>query len=246
MLAILTAMPQEMEFLGGLVESRTTWTIAGREVTRGTLWGQEVMLAFSRWGKVAAAATTAAVLTAERPARVVFSGIAGSLRDDLKVGDMVVARRLYQHDLDASPFFPPMQVPLLNVSALPTDDAMSKELNAAAGVFFAEDFEAAMGSHAARLGEGHRSVIADIATGDVIVASKEARARVRRVVPTAACVEMEGAAVAQVCHEFGVPFACMRIISDNADETVHQEDVMMMATLAGKYTAGVLRRWLVG
>lgn len=244
MLAILTAMPQEMEFLCGLVESRTTWTIAGREVTRGTLWGQEVMLAFSRWGKVAAAATTAAVLTAERPTRVLFCGIAGSLRDDLKVGDMVIARRLYQHDLDASPFFPPTHVPLLNLAALPADDAMSKELNAAAGVFFAEDFETAVGSHAARLGEGRRSVIADIATGDVIVASKEARARVRRIVPTAACVEMEGAAVAQVCEEFGLPFACLRLISDSADERLAPDEVFALARRSGAGAAEILSRWI--
>ncbi|MFZ4573767.1 MAG: 5'-methylthioadenosine/adenosylhomocysteine nucleosidase [Phycisphaerales bacterium] len=246
MLAILTAMPQELEHLAGLVENRVSVPVAGSEVTRGTLWGQDVLLAFSRWGKVAAAISASAVLATHRPSRVLFSGIAGSLRDDLAVGDIVVARRLYQHDLDASPFFPPTHVPLLNLSALPTDDASSKELHAAAEVFLAEDFEGALGSFADRLNPPRRSVHADVATGDVVVASRDLKTRVRRVVPTAACVEMEGAAVAQACHAFGVPFVCMRVISDTADERVHQEDVMTMAAIAGKYTAGVLKRWMLG
>ncbi|MBM3344794.1 MAG: hypothetical protein FJY56_22200 [Betaproteobacteria bacterium] len=56
-----------------------------------------------------------------------------------------------------------------------------------------------------------------IATGDQVIGTREARARVLEAVPGALCVEMEGAAAAQDCHEFGVPFACLRMISDRAD-----------------------------
>lgn len=240
-------MPQELESLAALIESPQRTTIGGRTFATGTLWGQDVVLAFSRWGKVAAAATTAQVLLTFNPTRVVFSGIAGSLRDDLNIGDVVIARRLYQHDLDASPFFAPMHIPLLDIAALPTDDALSHELNTAAQVFLSDDLEAALGAESSRFDDTpRRTIIADVATGDQIIASKEARTRVRRAVPTAACVEMEGAAAAQVCFEHGVPFACVRVISDRADETLHQEDITKFAALAGRYTTGILRRWFNG
>jgi adenosylhomocysteine nucleosidase len=55
---------------------------------------------------------------------------------------------------------------------------------------------------------------------------------------------MEGAAVAQVCHEHGIPFACVRTISDAADETGHESVEPFFGGLAGVYTAGIMRRWM--
>jgi adenosylhomocysteine nucleosidase len=64
------------------------------------------------------------------------------------------------------------------------------------------------------------------------------------VVPQAACVEMEGAAVAQVCHEFGLPFACVRMISDRADESLAPSEVFALARRSGEHAAAMLREWL--
>jgi adenosylhomocysteine nucleosidase len=80
-----------------------------------------------------------------------------------------------------------------------------------------------------------------IATGDQVIGDEVARERVQRVTPEALCVEMEGAAVAQVCHEFGLPYACLRMISDHADERLTPEQVYSLARRSGETTLGILR-----
>ena len=239
MIVILSAMPEELEAIVKSLNQPRPRLSAGREVIEGHIHGQTVAVAFSRWGKDAAASTAAHLLTALDPACVVFTGIAGALRSDLAVGDFVVAKALYQHDLDASPFFPRTHVPLLNTAALPTDAALSAQLHAA--------LDDTLGSHIGPGAASHARVwVGDIATGDQVIGSAPARKRVLEAVPEALCVEMEGAAVAQVCHEFGVPFACVRMISDQADETLNADEVFKLARRSGEHAALMLHRWLAG
>lgn len=230
MILILSAMPEEIGPITASVEHSTTLSSVGREITRGTICGRPVAVAFSRWGKVAAASTAAHLITVLEPSAVVFTGIAGALRSDLRVGDVVFARELFQHDLDASPFFPPTHVPLLGRAGLPTDRAMTEALRAS--------LVAAHGVSAPR------TWWADIATGDQVIGDAGRRERVRAAVPQAACVEMEGAAVAQVCLELGTPFACVRMISDHADESLAPADVFALAKRSGEVAAGMFRHWL--
>jgi adenosylhomocysteine nucleosidase len=191
------------------------------------------VLAFSRWGKVAAAATAAHALSRYSIQAVVFTGIAGALKQDLKIGDLVLADRLFQHDLDARPFFAPTEVPLLGLSALPACATLAGRLEAAYGRWAEAEQQA--GRAAPTL---HRGAIA---TGDQVIGDEVARERVQRVTPEALCVEMEGAAVAQVCHEFGLPYACLRMISDHADERLTPEQVYSLARRSGETTLGILR-----
>ena len=140
MLLLLSAMPEEIESLRPLLSDARTLEGAGtaRAAWRGRLHGHDVTLAFARWGKVAAAATAAHLITRTRPSQVIFTGIAGALREDLAIGDLVVGRDLYQHDLDASPFFAPTEVPLLGRAALPTDPRLSQALQSAAEAWCAQ------------------------------------------------------------------------------------------------------------
>ena len=236
MLLLLSAMPEEIEALRPRLEAPTVATAAGREVLRGRIAGEPVALAFARWGKVAAASTAAQLILREHPRAVIFTGIAGALDDGLIQGDLVVARDLYHHALDASPFYAPTVVPLLGRAALPTDASLSADLLAAAERWRREDPAAAP----------RRIVHADVATGDQVIGTREARDGVRRRVPTAVCVEMEGAAVAQVCEEFGLPFACLRSISDSADERLSPDEVFALARRSGAGAAEILSRWLSG
>ena len=245
MLALLSAMPQEIEALAPLIGRASRETVAGREVIRGELFGRDVVLVFSRWGKTAAAATCAHVIGRYQPTRVIFSGIAGSLSEELGVGDVVIAGGLYHHDLDASPFFAPTQVPLLNLSKMPVDIELTLALYRAGGDFLKHDLANAIGDGAIWMPTApRRCIVGDIATGDRVVSTACERHRILNVVPSAVCVEMEGAAVAQVCHECSVPFACIRVISDHADDSVHNTDILELAKISGVYTAGILRRWI--
>ena len=234
-IVILTAMPEELTAITSAIEQPVQRTAAGRQITEGRIAGEPVAAAFSRWGKVSAAATASHLLTALTPSCVVFTGIAGALRDELAVGDFVLARDLYQHDLDASPFFPPTQVPLLERAALPTDEPLTGALERSLRRVLERE---PPGDSRPRIWR------ADIATGDQVIGSRGARAAVSARVPRAACVEMEGAAVAQVCFEYSVPFACVRMISDRADESLSPTEVFDLARRSGGLMAAMLQDWL--
>lgn len=259
MLGLMAAMPEEINALvrriDGVGEGPTVRVERARRVfTRGRLCGREVVAVCSRWGKTAAASTATELIVSFGVERVVFSGIAGGVAHGVHVGDVVVARSLAHHDLDASPFFPPGHVPLLGVKDLPTDEAMSAGLLDAATAFLLHDAaasdEASLWARvvATRARGGApaacRALRGDVASGDRVISSGEQRATVLRAVPTALCVEMEGAAAAQVCYEHGVRFACVRTISDSADEHLDASVVPFFAGVAGAYTEGIVTRWL--
>lgn len=229
MLALMGAMPEEVSALERLLRVERTVARAGRTFLHGRIGDLPAVVVSSRWGKVAAASTATELVVAHGVSRVVFIGIAGSLRADLRPGDVVVAWRLFQHDLDASPFFAPGVIPLLGVAGIESDSSLSGTLLEAA-------------RHAA--GPEATVLHADIASGDRVVASADARRRVLERVPSAACVEMEGAAVAQVCFEHGVPFACVRLISDSADEAAEAAVGEFLAGRAASFAEALVRRWL--
>jgi len=233
MILLLSAMPEEIAALRGGLSNGNLQHGAGREFVLGSIGSQSVVLAFSRWGKVAAATTAAHAISRFPIQAVVFTGIAGALKSDLEIGDLVLADRLFQHDLDARPFFAATEVPLLGLSALPACETLAGRLEAAYGCW--AESERDLGRAVPKL---HRGAIA---TGDQVIGDTAARDRVRQVTPEALCVEMEGAAVAQVCHEFGLPYACLRMISDHADERLTPEQVFALARRSGETTLGVMQ-----
>ncbi|MBS0196808.1 MAG: 5'-methylthioadenosine/adenosylhomocysteine nucleosidase [Planctomycetes bacterium] len=244
-MGIMGAMPEEVEAMLPLLRGRTESRRAGRVFHHGRLGGREVVVVSSRWGKVAAASTCTELIVAHGAGAVAFFGIAGAVSDLVARGDIVIAASLVQHDLDASPFFPPTHIPLLGVSSLASDASMAGELAAAARRFVDRGLRIAAGELWNQAGLSAPRVLAGvIASGDQVIFSPLARDRVLKVVPDALCVEMEGAAAAQVCHEHGVAFACVRTISDNADHEGADHVRPFFEGLAGVYTRGIVGEWL--
>lgn len=246
MLGVMTAMPEEIESLLGHARVLGETLSGGRRFVEGELFGHRCAMVFSRWGKVAAASTATQLIVRHGVTRVVFSGIAGALDPALRIGDVVVARSLVHHDLDASPFFPPGEIPLLNASGLMTDPAMTNSLLSASHAFLREApglWEKYSGD-ASWYEDPRGAVIGDLASGDQLVTTVAQRSRITGLFPSVLAVEMEGAAVAQVCHEHSVAFACVRAISDTADHASHSDLRPFFDGLAGDYTLGILRRWL--
>src|SRR6185369_3958755 len=101
--AIVSAMHEELQALLQHMPDEAPVRCAGREFWLGHLEGREVVVVLSRIGKVAAATTATALLTQFDVGRIVFTGTAGGLGDGVRVGDVVVADALLQHDMDASP-----------------------------------------------------------------------------------------------------------------------------------------------
>ncbi len=243
---VMFAMPEEgqalMEELGSGVES----VEHGRRAFHfGKLWGADVVLVQARIGKVAAATTATELVTRFRVDRLLFTGIAGGVRPGVNIGDLVVADRLVHHDLDASPIFPALEIPLLGVTELPTDPDITRSLTGACEAFVRDGLAADLSAQ-----DRKRMRVRDagvhtgmIVSGDQFVSSDAARDAIRARAPDALCVEMEGAATAQVAYEYAVPLGVMRAISDSADDRAGAHFPDSLGRLAAACSHGVLQRF---
>jgi len=245
-LAILSAMPDE---IAAIVESLTdvsTQTRGSRQYHAGNFQGTRIVVVFSGWGKVAAAATTTQLISSYDVTDIVFSGVAGAVQHGLSIGDVVVGTELIQHDLDASPIFPRYEVPLLGKAMLATDAGLRARLRAAAEAFLRHDLAVVVPQSSRdwfRI-SSPRVVEGVIASGDQFIDSAGEIDDLRERLPKVACVEMEGAAVAQVCDEYSVPFGVVRTISDAADENAPHDFARFARDIAGQYSLGILTRFL--
>lgn len=176
---------------------------------------------------------------------VLFTGVAGGLADGVAVGDVVVATDLLQHDMDASPLFARHEVPLYGRARFPADATWADALAQAAAEVLA-DPAALLGAATVDAFDLHRPRVHRglVVSGDRFVATAAESTALRAALPGALAVEMEGAAVAQVCHDYGVPFAAVRTVSDRADDQAHTAFNRFVAEVARHYGAAVLRRAL--
>lgn len=220
----MAAMPEELAAIVDEVHADEVVWLGGRSYHRGSYAGEPVVAVVSRIGKVAAATTAAILLERFKPRAVVMTGLAGAVDPRLAVGDIVIADRLVHHDLDARPLFARHEVPLLGVTELVADRALADRLAAAAVAFVG----------APRVWRGL------VSSGDQFFASADAVAALRALLPDTLAVEMEGAAVAQVCHEHGVPFAIARVISDTADHAAAVDFSRFLATACGPYARALV------
>lgn len=241
--AILSALVQEQRGLIELLRQPRQTRHAGRDFWRGELHGQPVVLALSKIGKVAAATTAAALIERFGVGRIVFTGVAGGLGRGVKVGDVVVATDFVQHDLDASPLFPRYEVPLYGRTRFPCDDTLSALLFGASCAALAHGDLAVHGFGQARVHQGL------IASGDRFVCGADEALRLRGLLAAAGhevlAVEMEGAAVAQVCIDYGIPFAVMRTISDRADDSAHVDFSGFVEAVASPYARLAMEHFLL-
>ncbi len=225
-LALVGAMHEEVAALLPCLADVRSERRAGRDFHFGRLDGHDVILVRSGIGKVAAAITAAVLLDAYDARALLFTGVAGGLGTGVRVGDLVVATALLQHDMNAEPLFPRFEVPLSGVSRFAADAAWTARVAAAGRRLVAGR---------ATLHEGL------IVSGDRFVATHAESDGLRALLPDALAVEMEGAAVAQVCHDFGRPFAVVRTISDRADDDAHTDFQRFIGDVAAPASRDIVR-----
>jgi adenosylhomocysteine nucleosidase len=244
-LGLISALQQEQAGLIEQMHQAVTVTRGMRHYVTGDLWGMDCVCVLSRLGKVAAAATAATLIERFGVTHILFTGVAGAADSDVRVGDIVVADQLVQHDIDASPLFPRFEIPLTGQSHFSSDKKLTDLLVQAAGSFIAEDFHRMVGASDRgifRLDRPrvHRGLIA---SGDEFINSRMRLGELKSALPGLLAVEMEGAAVAQVCFEFGVPFAVIRTISDGANEDAPVDFMQFIERVAARYAFGIVKRF---
>lgn len=247
--AIVSAMHQELSALLALMPSGRKTAHVGREFWEGQLYGHQVVMVLSRLGKVAAATTTTVLIERFGAKRIVFTGLAGGLGAGIRVGDVVVADAFIQHDMDVTPLYPRFEVPLYERASFSTDAGMTAQLVKASRQVLANP-KALLGSEAVEdfgLGDNrvHQGLIA---SGDRFIGSAQDGHAIQKALGAqgldALAVEMEGAAVAQVCYDYGVPFAAVRTISDHADHEAHVDFKRFLRCVASRYSAAIMEKFL--
>ena len=230
-LAIVGAMHEEIGALLPCLAGLRTERLAGRDFHLGRLDGHDVILVRCGIGKVAAATTAAVLLDAFDASALLLTGVAGGLGEGVRVGDIVVATTLLQHDMNAEPLFPRWEVPLTGRARFDADAAWSARLAQASREVAAADAHVVAATIHAGL----------VVSGDRFVATRAESDPLRALLPDALAVEMEGAAVAQVCHDFARPFAVVRTISDRADDAAHVDFQRFVRDVAAPYSRDIVR-----
>jgi adenosylhomocysteine nucleosidase len=247
-LGIISALHEEQHGLVEAMQGAATAIHGGRVYTMGKLWNIDAVCVLSRIGKVAGAVTATLLVEKFGVTHILFTGVAGAGDQTIAVGDIVVADALVQHDMDASPLFPRFEVPLTGLSRFPSDHGMAMQLLAAAHSFLERDLvdaidpaqRAAFRLHQPRV---HRGLIA---SGDQFMNDPVAIGALNTALPGLVAVEMEGAAVAQVCYELGIPCAVIRTISDNANKDAATDFLAFVTAVAARYAFFIVRRYCQG
>lgn len=245
-LALLSALPPELHAVLPHLEDAARCEVAGRTVHTGRLMGRPVVMALCGIGKVSAALTTTLLLERFGASALLFTGVAGGLGADTRVGDVVVARELLQHDLDCSPLFPQHHIPELQRERLPTDAGLSRALLEAAHAALQPGSAAhsALQAFGVRQPRLHHGLVI---SGDRFVATAPESQGLAQRLPEALAVEMEGAAMAQVCAAYGVPCAVLRTVSDKADDQAGVDFPRFLQEVASPLSRVIvldaLRRW---
>jgi adenosylhomocysteine nucleosidase len=207
MLGIIGAMDEEVDKIKERMTDISVKKKASMEFCQGSLEGREVVVVRSGIGKVNAAICAQILADDYKVDGIVNTGIAGSLRPEINIGDIVISTDAVQHDMDAVAFgYPIGQIPRMDTLAFPADERLSLLAERSCRKVLPE-----LGVFRGR-----------IASGDEFVAKKERKDAILQEFD-AYCCEMEGAAIAQAAYLNQIPFVIIRAISDKADDSAHMD-----------------------
>lgn len=219
MIGFICALDAEVEGIKQLMLNKTEDVFAKIPYAKGEIFGQEVVCCECGVGKVNAAMSAQIMIDRYHPDLIINSGIAGSLSEEIRIGDLVIADDCVQHDMDGTELGDPLGQIQFNDELrtyLPADTAIADMLEKAC---------AAIPDTAVFRGR--------IASGDVFIASRDRRKKIADTFNAIAC-EMEGAAVGQVCYRNEIPFTILRCISDDFNGVEFMEYMKFRSVAAEK------------
>ncbi len=247
MIGIIGAIPEEINAIIEEMQISETQIIGKRKYYIGKIENEDCVVVFSRIGKVAATITTTTLIQEFKITKLIFTGVAGGINPNVKVGDIVLATSLSQHDFDAFPLYPKNEIPLINNTFFKTDSGLnqitSTEItsfleNKTIHSYISENDLNEFGIQTPVLHQGL------IVSGDQFIYQPEQVSKILTDFPEALCAEMEGAAVAQVCHEYHIPFTVIRTISDNANESATLDFNKFIEQISNRYGLWIVKHIL--
>lgn len=207
MLGIIGAMDEEVLEIKNALTDVSVETVTGMDFYRGKVNGKEVVVVRSGIGKVNAAVCSQVLVDRFGVEAIVNTGIAGSLRAEINIGDIVLSTDSVQHDMDATGFgYPAGQIPRMDTFAFPADE---KLLNLAKEC-------------CARVNPDIQAFTGRVVSGDQFISDKEKKQWLTETFD-GSCTEMEGAAIAQVCYLNHIGCLIIRAISDKADDSANMD-----------------------
>ena len=224
-IGILGAMASEMEAIKGMIQQPHTEEISGIRFVQGTIHGIDVVAATCGIGKVFAALCAQTMILTYHPDLMINVGVAGSLTPKLNIGDIAIAEKVVQHDMDTTAIGDPAGLLSgINVVYLPCSQDTVRMMEACADAL------------------GYHRETGVIATGDVFMTDSQKKRQVADTFDAISC-EMEGGSIGQVCYVNGTDFCILRAISDNGDENAH-DDYHLSLDMAADRATQVMDRFL--
>ncbi len=245
-IGILGAMIEEIQIIRDKMEDTKRQTIAGRDYYTGKLYGFDTVMVFSRWGKVAASSTATSVINLFNVDLIIFTGIAGAVAKELNIGDIIIGDGLYQHDMDARPIFKRYQIPLTESIIFRPKPELIEKAKKAADEFCKKINSIIPPAILAKFSiTKPKAYCGIIASGDQFITNAAEHDALRLNQGEVMAVEMEGAAVAQICHEYNIPYVIIRTISDKADHSAAIDFKPFCCEIAAYYSNGIIAEFLL-
>src|SRR3990167_10128284 len=246
-IGILGAMLEEVVSIKDLMEIQNITKIADREYIEGKINTIDVVLTFSRWGKVAAACTATTLIHRFNVNLMLCTGVAGAVHSMLNIGDVVIGDGHYQHDMDARPIYAKYQIPLTDNILFEPDSSLVSRASTAANRFIDKIKTILEPQLLTQYSIFKPSVyLGIIASGDKFIENASTHSDLTYEIDgrKTLAVEMEGAAIAQVCHEHQIPYTVIRTISDRANHSAAVDFQSFVNAIASRYSAGILQEYI--
>lgn len=223
-MGIMGATPEEISGILPLIKNVKSQEIGNRKFYTGNINNTPVVLVFSKVGKVASGSAATTLINVFNVSRIVFLGAAGAVSRELNIGDIIISDKLYQYDMDDRPKYKKYEIPVDNVTFFNSDKNLIAELKKASEQFIEKSLTTTIDKKTLEAFHIRKPkvYIGTIASGDQFISAKKIKNNLLKKYPETKAVEMEGAAIAQVCFEYKIPFAAARIISDKAK---HRADI---------------------
>lgn len=207
MIGIIGAMEEEVSQLVKKMTNSEQTVIAGMVFNKGVLEGKDVVIVRSGIGKVNAAMCTQILATYFDVKYVINTGVAGSLKNEINIGDIVISTDAMQHDMDATGFgYEPGIIPRMKTSVFKADERLMD--------IAVESCKVAVPQIGVFKGR--------VVSGDQFITDKNIKERLINLFD-GYCTEMEGAAIAQAAFLNDIPYLVIRAISDKADDSASMD-----------------------